>query len=53
MLNGQRFDLIVTEADGSERVERFEDSASLTRRSAQLEAEWIKEGWDGPFGREY
>jgi hypothetical protein len=53
LLNGNRFDLIVTEADGSERVEQFEDSAALTRRSAQLEAEWIKEGWDGPFGREY
>jgi hypothetical protein len=53
MLNGQRFDLIVTDADGSERVEQFEDSGALTRRSAQLEVEWIKEGWDGPFGREY
>jgi hypothetical protein len=25
----------------------------LIRRSQQLEAEWLTEGWDGPFGREY
>ena len=46
-------DLIITDPDGSERVEHFDDSASLTRRSVQLEAEWLNEGWDGPFGREY
>jgi hypothetical protein len=53
LLNGEQFDLVVTEADGSERVEHFDDSSALTRRAAQLEAEWIKEGWDGPFGRDY
>jgi hypothetical protein len=52
-VDGDRFDLIVTDADGAERVEHLEDSASLTRRSQQLEAEWLTEGWDGPFGREY
>jgi hypothetical protein len=51
--NGERFDLIITEADGTERVEHFEDSASVTQRTLQLEAEWIRQGWDGPFGREY
>ena len=51
--NGERFDLIITEADGTERVERFDDSASVTQRTLQLEAEWISQGWDGPFGREY
>jgi hypothetical protein len=53
MADGNRFDLVITEADGSERVEHYEDSASVTRRTLQLEAEWIREGWDGPFGREY
>jgi hypothetical protein len=52
-VDGDRFDLIITDADGTERVEHFEDSASVTRRSLQLEAEWLIEGWDGPFGREY
>jgi hypothetical protein len=50
---GSRFDLVITEADGSERTEHFYDSASVTRRTLQLEAEWLNEGWDGPFGREY
>jgi hypothetical protein len=53
LVDGDRFDLIITDADGTERVEHFDDSASVTRRSVQLEAEWINEGWDGPFGREY
>ncbi len=53
LVEGDRFDLIITDADGGERVEHFEDSASVTRRSQQLEAEWLTEGWDGPFGREY
>ena len=52
-VDGDRFDLVITDADGTERVEHFEDSASVTRRSQQLEAEWLIEGWDGPFGREY
>jgi len=51
--DGSQFDLVITDADGSERVEHFEDSSSVTRRSAQLEAEWVQEGWEGPFGREY
>jgi hypothetical protein len=49
----KRFDLIITEVDGSERVEHFDDSASITRRTLQLEAEWTRDGWDGPFGRDY
>jgi hypothetical protein len=53
LVDGDRFDLVITDADGSERVEHFDDSASVTRRSLQLEAEWLNEGWDGPFGREY
>lgn len=53
LLSGERFDLIITEADGSERVEHFESSMALTRRSVQLEIEWRHAGWEGPFGREY
>lgn len=53
MTSGEQFDLIITEADGTERVEHFDDSASVTRRTLQLEAEWIRQGWEGPFGREY
>ena len=53
LVEGDRFDLIITDADDNERVEHFEDSVSMTRRTMQLEAEWRTEGWDGPFGREY
>ena len=53
LVDGDRFDLVITDADGTERVEHFEDSASVTRRSLQLEVEWFTDGWDGPFGREY
>ena len=52
LVDGDHFDLVITDADGSERVEHFDDSVSLTRRSSQLEAEWLDEGWDGPFGRD-
>ena len=51
--DGRNFDLVITDQDGSERVEHFDDSASITRRTLQLEAEWMRQGWDGPFGREY
>ena len=53
LAEGDRFDLVITDADGAERVEHFTDSASVTQRSLQLEAEWIHEGWDGPFGRDF
>ena len=49
-VDGDRFDLVITDADGTERVEH---SASVTRRSLQREAECLTDGWDGPFGREY
>ena len=52
-IQGDRFALIVTQPDGTERVEWFEDSGSLTRRSLELEREWQAKGWDGPFGRDY
>jgi hypothetical protein len=51
--DGDRFDLVITEPDGTERVESFADSAVLKKRSRQLEEEWRSDGWDGPFGRDY
>jgi hypothetical protein len=45
------FELVQTNPDGSEIVERFEDSASLTRRQQQLESNLTTDGWTGPFGR--
>jgi hypothetical protein len=45
------FELLVINPDGIERVERFEDSASLTRRQRELDSDLTHDGWTGPFGR--
>jgi hypothetical protein len=50
-INGQGFELVVTEPDGTERVEHFDDSATLARRQAELENSLTHDGWTGPFGR--
>jgi hypothetical protein len=51
-LEGDRFALVVTLPDGSERVELFEDSTLLNRRSVELEKILRSKGWDGPFARD-
>ena len=45
------YELLVIDPDGSENVERFEDSASLTRRQRELDSRFAHDGWTGPFGR--
>lgn len=50
-VEGDRFELVITEPDGAQRSEWFDDSASLGRRSRALEREWREQGWDGPFAR--
>jgi hypothetical protein len=50
-IQGDRYELVITNADGSERVEWFCDSKELTRRSRELENQWRTQGWDGPFMR--
>jgi hypothetical protein len=45
------FELVQTNPDGTETVERFEESASLTRRQQELESHLTTDGWTGPFGR--
>lgn len=51
-IQGDRFALIVTLPDGTERVEVFEDSTMLNRRSVELERMLREKGWDGPFARD-
>ena len=48
---GRGFELVVIQPDGSERVEQFDDSATLARRQAELESTLSHDGWAGPFGR--
>jgi len=45
------FELVITDADGAERVERFQDSASMARRQVELENSLTQDGWTGPHGR--
>lgn len=49
--NGPGFELVIIQPDGTEHVEYFEDSASLSRRQAELENTLSHDGWTGPFGR--
>jgi hypothetical protein len=48
---GRGFDLLILNPDGTEKVEHFEDSASLARRQQELESALTDTGWTGPFGR--
>ena len=44
-------ELVISEPDGTEKVERFDDSTSLARRQRELESSLSDNGWMGPFGR--
>jgi hypothetical protein len=50
-IEGDRFALVVTLPDGSERVEMFDDSTALNRRSVELEKMLSGKGWNGPYAR--
>jgi hypothetical protein len=49
--NGSGFELVIIQPDGSELVERYADSATLTRRQQELQSSLTHDGWTGPFGR--
>jgi hypothetical protein len=51
-VEGDRFALVVTLPDGTERTEIFEDSRTLNTRSIQLEKMMREKGWNGPFARD-
>ena len=44
------FELCIVDVDGTERVERFEDSADLAKRQRQFEEQILQDGWTGPHG---
>ena len=52
-VEGDRFTLIVTLPDGTERYEIFDDSGALNRRSIELEKSLGRKGWNGPFGQDF
>ena len=45
------YELVITDEHGAERVERFDDSASLAKRQVDLEHTLAADGWTGPHGR--
>ncbi len=45
------YELVVTQPDGTERVERFTDTGAMARRQVELEHGLTLEGWSGPYGR--
>jgi hypothetical protein len=51
-VEGDRFALVVTLPDGTERTEWFDDSNGLTRRSVELDKMLREKGWNGPFARD-
>jgi hypothetical protein len=52
LIEGDKFALVVTMPDGSERTEMFEDSGALNRRSLELERLLQTKGWNGPYARD-
>ena len=44
------FELCIIDPDGTERIERFEDSRELARRQTEFERQVRIEGWTGPHG---
>ncbi len=47
---GGGYELCVITPDGTERVERFDDSTDLASRQLEFERELAKQGWTGPHG---
>jgi hypothetical protein len=45
------YELVIIDATGNERVERFASSESLLQRQHELESTLQHDGWQGPFGR--
>jgi hypothetical protein len=44
------YEFCVILPDGTEHVERFTDSAELTKRQEEFEQQITSEGWSGPHG---
>jgi hypothetical protein len=49
--SGPGFELIVTNPDGSQRMERFGETAALIKRSLDLQMELIEAGWRAPTSK--
>jgi len=52
LVEGDKFALVLTMPDGSERTELFDDGNALNRRSLELEQMLRTKGWNGPYARD-
>ena len=52
LIEGDKFALVVTMPDGTERTELFDDGGALNRRSVELEKMLQTKGWNGPYARD-
>ena len=46
--SGEGYELIVTNPDGSQRMERFEATADLIKRTLDFQRELMESGWRQP-----
>ena len=53
LVEGDRFALVVTMPDGSERTEMFDDGGALNRRSVELEQMLTQQGLERPLRARY
>ena len=52
LIEGDKYALVVTMPDGTERTELFDDGGSLNRRSLEIEQMLNTKGWNGPYARD-
>jgi hypothetical protein len=45
---GAGYEMIVTSADGSQRMERFEETSDLIKRTLEFQRELMETGWRQP-----
>ena len=45
---GAGYEMIVTNADGSQRMERFEETEGLIKRTLEFQRELMETGWRQP-----
>jgi hypothetical protein len=49
---GSGYELVITNPDGSQRMERFEDTPALIKRTLELQRDLIEAGWRSPRSSE-
>ena len=46
--DGAGYEMIVTNSDGSQRMERFEETGDLIKRTLDLQRDLLESGWRQP-----